>query len=83
MEVAAMPIVTVTLPTVVGKSPTITLILSGVVAKLHSSVVGLLSVAAKLHTLHRQILGPFSSDENMGCMESRYTFPIRFEVLYE
>jgi hypothetical protein len=53
MEVGAMLIVIVTLPTAVGKSPTTTLIFLGVVAKLHTSVVGLLSVAAKLPTLHR------------------------------
>jgi hypothetical protein len=69
----AMPIyiVIVTFSTALGKSPTITLILPGVVAKLHTSVVGLLSVAAKLPTLKRLILGPLSSNGNMGCMESR------------
>jgi hypothetical protein len=65
MEVGrCLYIVNVTFPTALGKSPTITLILPGVVANLHTSVVGLLSVAAKLPTLHRQILGPLSSDEN-------------------
>jgi hypothetical protein len=44
MEVGAMPIVIMMLPTAVGKSPTITLILFGVVAKLHTSVLGLLSL---------------------------------------
>jgi hypothetical protein len=65
MEVGrCLYIVNVTFPTALGQSPKITLILPGVVANLHTSVVGLLSVAEKLPTLHRQILGPLSSDEN-------------------